>query len=475
MASRLRLGALDQLPGLVLMIQAILGWFSPVHASTALPGASAYVAAAGFPTSAFSYVLLSVMKIVADKSYRSYYESPALPTRQPQPIIYDPVLDITFPFELTNPDIVPESSDEVYFPLPKKRLTWEEKHKLIDAVVTNVTAIINSADKSNSCSNCKKALGSAKLAASYAPLLVPDAMTSLCKTFEFYTNETCEENFLAQAFGATWTQVLALADVAGQDGDYICHTLKSDFCPEPPTRPLDASKLFTKPKPAHVQVPDASGKLVKVLHMSDFHLDSRYAVSSEANCTSGLCCRSDNFNTHSNKSDTVLPASPYGYFLCDTPYDLALAALQAVGPLTGTSRGACGGSLAWTIYTGDLASHDPELQMSRDYVEYSETSVFDMFKQYLSGPVFSALGNHDSSPANIDAPHRFPGRLGEQMSWNFNHLSALWQHEGWISRETAEEARTHYGGYSVKTHYGLRIIAFNTGMYLFHISCGLVN
>lgn len=408
------------------------------------------------------------METVVDQSYRSYYESPALPTRQPQPIIYDPVLDVTFPYELTNPDIIPESSDEVYFPVPKKQLTWEQKHELIDAAATNVTAIIKSTDQSSTCSKCKKALGASKLAASYAPLLVPDAMVSMCKAFKFYTNETCDENFLGQAFGATWTQVLALADVSGQDGDYICHTLKSDFCPEPPTRPLDISELFPKPKPDHVQIPEASGTRVKVLHMSDFHLDPRYAVSAEANCTSGLCCRSDNFNTYSNQSDALLPASPYGYFLCDTPYDLALAALQAVGPLTGTSKGACGGSLAWTIYTGDLASHDPELQMSREYIEYTETSVFGMLKQYLSGPVFCALGNHDSSPANIDAPHRFPGRLGEQMSWNFNHLSALWQHEGWISRETAEEARTHYGGYSVKTHHGLRIIAFNTGDYLFH-------
>ena len=257
--------------------------------------------------------------------------------------------------------------------------------------------------------------------------------------------------------------MLALADVEGQDGDYICHTLGPDFCPEPLTRPLDTSKLFPKPRPEHVQIPKASGKRVKVLHMSDIHLDPRYAISSEANCTSGLCCRSDNFNNHSISSEALLPASPYGYFKCDVPYDLALAALQAVGPLTSTNKGVCGGPLAWSIYTGDVASHDPELQMSRDYMEYTETSVFDMFKQYLSGPVFAALGNHDSSPANIGAPDRFPGRLGDQLSWNYKHFSSLWQHEGWISHETAGQARTHYGGYSVKTHYELRIIAFNTG------------
>ena len=30
--------------------------------------------------------------------------------------------------------------------------------------------------------------------------------------------------------------------------------------------------------------------------------------------------------------------------------------------------------------------------------EYAETSVFGMFKEYIGGPVFAALGNHDSNP-----------------------------------------------------------------------------
>jgi hypothetical protein len=41
-------------------------------------------------------------------------------------------------------------------------------------------------------------------------------------------------------------------------------------------------------------------------------------------------------------------------------------------------------------------------------------------------------------------------------------VAGLWLHEGWISPKAATEARTHYGGYSVKTHLGLRIISFNT-------------
>lgn len=145
---------------------------------------------------------------------------------------------------------------------------------------------------------------------------------------------------------------------------------------------------------------------------------------------------------------------------CDTPYYLGLAALQSIGPLTGT--GDPYASPAWTIYTGDLVSHDHQNQLSKAYVEYTETAIYDMFKSYINGPVYAVLGNHDSSPEAIDAPHSMPGPLGEQFSWNYEHVSSLWKNNGWIDNTTAQQAATHYAGYSVKNQEGLRIITLNT-------------
>ncbi|KAJ5520356.1 hypothetical protein N7463_000809 [Penicillium fimorum] len=287
------------------------------------------------------------------------------------------------------------------------------------------------------------------------------------KVFRFHANETCEQDFATNTLGAIWTQVLAYADVEGLDGQYICYSLSSKYCSAPKTNPLDTTSLFPKPKPADFQVPGASGERVKT-----FHLDARLAVSSEANCTSSLCCRGDNYLS---EDKPLLSASAYGSFLCDTPYDLGLAALQTIGPLTGTGKGKNDEHFAWTLYTGALVSHDPASQISKALTQYTETSIYGMFKHYLSGPVFAALGNHDTSPANIDSPHNLPGRLGEQQSWNYEHLAGLWRHEGWISRETADEARTHYGGYSVKTYYRLRIIAFNTDFWYRHNILTFIN
>ncbi|BCR87979.1 PPN1 endopolyphosphatase family protein [Aspergillus chevalieri] len=413
------------------------------NAPLSLPGVSSFVASAGFPTSAFS----------------AYYYSPAKPTRQPQPMIYDPVLNITFPHNLTNPDTIPDDkSDPIYFPGPVKNLSYTQKHALIDEIKVNVPQILQSDATKDSCAKCKKALAAAKPAALYAPTWVPDAMISLCQEYQLKSNDSCEDEFAASIFGATWTQVLAYADVEGLDGDYICNFFNPSSCAKPKTSPLDTTTLFPKSKPANASVPKPSGERVKVLHLSDIHLDPRYSVSSEANCSAGMCCRKNEYNAQFD-DQIVLPASAYGAYKCDTPYDLALAALESVGPLTGTANGS---PLAWTLYTGDLVSHEPENQLSQKYVEYTETSIFDMLKKYLGGPVFPVLGNHDTAPSNIDSPHSLPGRLGEQQSWNFEHVTGLWKHEGWIDAKTADEARTQYGGYSVKTHYGLRIIAFNS-------------
>ena len=68
--------------------------------SSPAPGVSVFTSPRGFPTPVFS----------------SYYVSPA-PTREPQPALYDPLLNITFPLNLTDPHDIPDvDTDPVYYP-----------------------------------------------------------------------------------------------------------------------------------------------------------------------------------------------------------------------------------------------------------------------------------------------------------------------------------------------------------------------
>ena len=45
-----------------------------------------------------------------------------------------------------------------------------------------------------------------------------------------------------------------------------------------------------------------------------------------------------------------------------------MAAMEAIPALAGTQET----GFAWSIYTGDLVAHDPDHQLSRDFVMYSE-------------------------------------------------------------------------------------------------------
>ncbi|KAL8661546.1 MAG: hypothetical protein Q9202_005491 [Teloschistes flavicans] len=389
-------------------------------------GPSAYTVNARFPTSVFS----------------SYYIPPA-PTKEPQPALHDPVLNITYPLSLTNPDTIPEVDDDpVFYPRPAVNVSNATAAALVQAAIANITDIIRTPGSSN-CTKCREALAIAKSITQVTPQSVPDILVFLCEKFKFSSNSSCVESYAATNFGAIWTQVLAFADVGGLDGRYICNHLSSSFCSQPTTLPSNTTGLFPKPKPANATAPKPSGKRVKVLHLSDFHLDPRPGVHA----------------TGFTLPQIQLPAPLYGAFRCDTPYYLGLAALQAIGPLTGTSAKE---PFAWSVYTGDLVSHDSQNQLSRAYVEYTEYSIYDMFKAYIGSPIFAVLGNHDSNPEAIDAPHSEPDGLGQQFSWNYNHVARLWQQNGWINSTGANQARLHYGAYSVKNQDGLRIITLNT-------------
>ena len=405
-----------------------------------LSGSASYQPPAGFPTSLFS----------------SYYVPPS-PTQEPQPAVFDEALNETYPFNLTDPkNIENVTTDPIYYPPSVQPGSNASTQAFVQSAYQQVLEIVTGSNIVGNCSKCIAALNVGKSVAQVASEALPPLFITLCETTSFASNSTCQTTYAAEALGSVWTQVLAYADVSGQDGLYICASLSTTFCPTQHANPLDTTGLFPKPKPANVTAPKASGQRVKVAHFSDLHLDPRYFVSSEANCTAGLCCRTNVKNAGSNGS-VALPATLYGAFKCDSPYDLLAAAMESVDPLTGINN-----DKSFSIYTGDSTAHDGPNQISRLYTEYSEDGVYTLLKSYLKGPVFPTLGNHDTSPVAIDSPHVLPGPLGQQFSWNYDHVSALWQDDGWLDGAAAEEARLHYGGYATVNSFGLKIISLNT-------------
>ncbi|KAH7102564.1 sphingomyelin phosphodiesterase [Auriculariales sp. MPI-PUGE-AT-0066] len=427
---------------------------SPTGVSSLTRGPTNFTAAGAFPTDAFKH----------------YYNEPTQTTQQVQPVITDPISSKIYPLELTDPRAVPTNNavDRHLFP------PAASKHALLANAIYQIDSIVSSQYLKSNCSKCIASLEVAKFVVLAEPKLGPKLAVALCikyKTeWKSQRDSRCHSTYNEHGLGAVITQVISFADVGGYDGQMLCNSFVNGTCPRPPPTPLDLASWFKKPKPDPLPEPKRSGQRVKVLHLSDIHLDPRYLNGAEAACNSTaedtfarMCCRYGVYNGTVGRHETVLPAPRFGAWLCDTPLALTMASLEAIPVLAGTEDT----GFAWSIYTGDLVAHDADNELSRDYVMYTESLVYDLMRRYLgSGPMYVALGNHDSYNHAQDSPHSLGGPLENQYSWNYDHVAALWEYESWLPSVAVASARAHYGGYSVQREDGLRIITLNTDMWL---------
>ncbi|KAH7904866.1 Metallo-dependent phosphatase-like protein [Hygrophoropsis aurantiaca] len=401
---------------------------------------SNYTAPGAFPTSV----------------YAQYYNSPTATSAQVQPVISDPVTHEMFPLWLTDPNNIPQNDTTDPHPLPPKA----SSSKILQQAIAQIQSIAkNPTFGNNTCARCQASLEIAKFVALAAPEEGSELAVQLCELFSY--SSTCANTYSRLAIGNILTQVASLADVGGHDGQLLCYEFLG-LCPLPPTSPLNLTGWFAKPKPNPLPPPkQPSGNRLKVLHISDFHIDARYATGAEANCTLGQCCRANAFNTQSPDSP-LFPAPRFGAYSCDAPYALILSVLQAIPVVAGTEET----GFAFTLFTGDMLTRDSDNQKSRAFTEYSEVVLYDLFKRLLGpGPVYATLGNHDSYNDDLAAPYTLEGELGKQFDWLYDHVSALWKHQHWLPEASIEMARLHYSAYMVKRADGLRVISLNTNLW----------
>ncbi|KAF8521774.1 Metallo-dependent phosphatase [Hysterangium stoloniferum] len=446
-------------------------------------------------TSAFFATPPASLSVPADFTGQPFFQTdflkaffpgfgPSQTSVEPQPLITDPVGKNVFPLDLTNPKTIPTANleDPVVLPpslltsspvvvSPNKNLSTPGSIALRQAAFFEISQILNNTLGSfnSTCSQCVGSLVIAKDLALTAPWEVSPLLIDICNLVQFSAFGSCEQEFSANSDGQIATQLLANADVSGLDGQWMCarNTIPlRKTCPQPAPSDISAvlATWFTKPKPANAKAPPPSGKApLKVVHLSDFHIDPRYAIGTEANCSDFLCCRPGVSNPDVPVGSFSLPAPRFGAYECDTPWMLSNTIMHAIGPLTGINSKSSTPANTFTIFTGDLTSHDNDNQLSRAYVEYVESAVYSQFKDHLVGPVYAAMGNHDTWPQAFDAPHSIqPGQLSAQFEWNYGHLAKLWETEGWISEQVSKVSQATYSAYSTLTPQGLKIITINT-------------
>ncbi|KAK2603211.1 hypothetical protein N8I77_009685 [Diaporthe amygdali] len=204
-------------------------------------------------------------------------------------------------------------------------------------------------------------------------------------------------------------------------------------------------------KPANATRPEPSGQTpLKVVHISDIHVDLNYTTGASYNCTKNICCRP--YTSADEPGVTDYPAGPYGNPECDSPLSLEESLYKAIEDLVP--------SRAFTIFTGDVVEGAVWLVTDEEVTN----DLNDAYGRMQGiGQTYAVIGNHDSSPVNSFPPASVDTTISTQ--WAYDTLSS--DIEGWIGSAAAAQVSSNFGSYSVVAdgHSNLRIISLNTNFW----------
>ncbi|XP_071804161.1 sphingomyelin phosphodiesterase-like [Asterias amurensis] len=323
---------------------------------------------------------------------------------------------------------------------------------LMNGVQTSLYQFFQDQPRSNGlgCDACKLAISAvdALLEMNSTEDDILAVLVDICKVGKIESARVCEliaPEFKDELFGvlvghyATPTQ--------------ICGSLLGSDCGVPYNP--DALWNITLPKtpkpPVVVPLPPKKGlPTMNVLHISDLHWDRMYMEGTNAECGEPLCCRSND----GPPAKGVPGAGKWGdYRGCDTPTRVVENLLETIAQTH---------KIDLVYLTGDIPAHDVWNQTRQDQTSaLNETTQYLM--KYLPGvPVYSALGNHESSPVNSFPPPFVTGH--NSITWLYQSMVDSWVTDAkWLPKETTSTI-IKGGYYTVPVYPGLRVISLNMNM-----------
>lgn len=243
-------------------------------------------------------------------------------------------------------------------------------------------------------------------------------------------------------------EVLTVFDRLVVSPDEVCGILVGDSCGTP-YNPLDNWNvtLPDTPKPPVMPrvLPKPGSPTVRVLHLTDIHLDSMYTPGSNAECNEPLCCRANDGKPDPGTSG----AGQFGdYRDCDTP----LWTLEGLFSHLQAKQD----QFDYIMWTGDLPPHNVWNQTRASQTGILKSLSAMVLKYFPNKPVFPSLGNHESSPVNSFPPGFVTGN--QSISWLYDTLADTWGK--WLPPDTLSTiSRGAY--YTVSPFPGFRIVSVN--------------
>ncbi|KAJ7500301.1 sphingomyelin phosphodiesterase [Mycena galericulata] len=311
---------------------------------------------------------------------------------------------------------------------------------LVFAFGGSTDALLTAVQNTDDCPSCLALLGAFQTIAITGDDPFITSFTSLCIGLGAADPDVCTG--LIAREGPILAHDLRQINTTGQTAEKLCNALLG-MCLTTPVNPFTVT--FPKPAPAHPKVFTSRGRPpVRVVHLSDVHIDRFYTVGAEGNCTKPICCR-DFADSPAVPTD---PAGPNGNSHCDSPVSLAdsmLAEIQRLDP-------------KFSIFTGDVVEGAVWLVDRPEVTSDLEAFNAEMAAK-LTAPIFPSIGNHDSAPVNSFA--RTTSHTANNSQWVFDTQSAGW--ERWIGPTAAAEEDHISGSYSAQVPgMNLRILSVNT-------------
>ena len=289
-------------------------------------------------------------------------------TNGTNPAALNPQLTTTFPLnggpELYYNGSGPVPSYNETSPIPAPITPLNSTSAIEDNFFQELLALTGNSSSYSDCDKCIIGTEIFHLVSITQPVsTVTNLLIRLCNVLQWdISASSCEQEYSGRGgVGPYYAQLYSKMSYGTNDMQAWCY-FQWDTCTQPPTVEIDESQYFS-PKSASANVaPEPFGETLNVLHLSDWHLDPRYDIGSEANCSQYLCCRpyATNAKLHTTSADPSVPASRFGYLYCDSPPDLALSAFPSMDQFFGGSS-----NISFTIFTGDIVSHDNGDQLSR--------------------------------------------------------------------------------------------------------------
>ena len=219
----------------------------------------------------------------------------------------------------------------------------------------------------------------------------------------------------------------------------LCHKL--GFCPEgeetEDTYDYAIRLLKDKPENKKREGVDYSAPTLKMIQLTDIHLDTKYIENGTVYCDEPVCCR-EPASTYSRKK-----SGKYGFLgRCDASVELLESFMDKAYELNPD----------FIIWTGDNSPHNSKNASQNDNYEASiivKNMLDEKFKNEI--PIYPALGNHEKYPSDL--------YIGDEAELLENYGQIF---KDYFYEEQAFETFRKYGYYTEKyKDTNLRIVVLN--------------